>query len=333
MLTTAQEWSAEAHIKLMKDNKISTSILSITSPGTHLTPGNDEHAADMTRQTNEELATICEAHPEHFRFFASLPLPCVEESVEEVKYALDNLGAVGFTAMSNSNGIYLGDPSFDPIFAELNRRNAVVFIHPTSCNVFHHDCSDGMITVKPLDPIPRPMVEFAFDETRTVANLLLNNTLVKFPNVTIIMSHCGGTLPPMIDRIGIFGQFLGAPSNQSEAYKKILRENFYFDMAGFPFPEQIHGLLRLLGGERAASKRILYGSDFPYTPAPMVGGLCGDMDREFRKLFHFWQRNDINANNANKLFGFSRARKFEKDEDDEKSLSAVVASAKRYFCF
>jgi predicted TIM-barrel fold metal-dependent hydrolase len=319
----------------MRDNKISISILSITSPGTHLTPSNDEHAVEMTRQTNEELATICAAHPKEFRFFASLPLPCVKESVEEIGYALDTLGAVGFTVMSNSNSVYLGDPSLDPVFAELDRRRATVFIHPTSCNVLHHGCGDGMIPIQPLHPIPGPMVEFAFDETRTVASLLLNNTLVKYRNVTIIMSHCGGTLPPMIDRIGIFGQFLGAPSNQSDAFKKILRERFFFDMAGFPFPEQIHGLLRLLGGERAAAKRILYGSDFPYTPATMVGGLCNDMDREFKKLFHFWQRKDIQSGNAKKLFGLS-GRKFkqwlDEEEDEKMSPSAAGRTLKGFLC-
>jgi predicted TIM-barrel fold metal-dependent hydrolase len=318
----------------MKDNKISLSVLSITSPGTHLTLGDDEHAAEMTRQTNEELAGICAAHPDKFRFFASLPLPCVQESVEEIKYAMGTLGATGFTVMSNSNTVYLGDPTLDPVFAELNRHKATVFIHPTSCNIMH-ECSNDMITVKPLDPVPRSMVEFSFDETRTVASLLLNNTLVRYPNVTIIMSHCGGTLPPMIDRIGIFGKFLGAPGDQTDLYKKLLRERFFFDMAGFPFPEQIHGLLRLLGGERAASKRILYGSDFPYTGALLIGDLCSDMDKEFKKLFHFWQRNDINLGNAKKLFGLKGKSMVDEGPEPVKEMHSPSMSStlKDYFCF
>lgn len=317
----------------MEDNKISLSVLSITSPGTHLTPGDDEHAAEMTRQTNEELAGICASHPDKFRFFASLPLPCVQESIEEIKYAMGTLGAVGFTVMSNSNTVYLGDPVLEPVFAELNRHKATVFMHPTSCNIMHESDSD-MITVKPLDPIPRSMIEFSFDETRTVASLLLNDTLVRYPNVTMIMSHCGGTLPPMIDRIGIFGKFLGAPDDQTDLYKRILRERFFFDMAGFPFPEQIHGLVRLLGGERAASNRILYGSDFPYTNASLVGDLCSNMDREFKKLFHFWQRNNINLCNAKKLFGLSEKIIIkESNSVKEKQPTSMLRTLKDCFCF
>jgi predicted TIM-barrel fold metal-dependent hydrolase len=172
----------------MRDNDISISVLSITSPGTHLKPSNDELAVHVTRQTNEELAEVCAALPNEFRFFASLPLPCVKESIEEIGHALD-LGAVGFTVLSNSNGVYLGDPSLGPVFAELNRHHATVFIQPTTCNVLQHCCGDGVLAVKPLDPIPRSVVEFSFDETRTVAQLLLNNNLVRTRRSPSISSH------------------------------------------------------------------------------------------------------------------------------------------------
>jgi predicted TIM-barrel fold metal-dependent hydrolase len=132
--------------------------MNITSPGAHLTPGDDEQAVGMTRQTNEELAGICAAHPTEFRFSASLPLPCINESIDEIKYALETLGAVGFTVMPNSDGVYLGDPSLDQVFAELSRHHATVFIHPTSCTILNHGCGSGMITVNPFDHVPLPMM-------------------------------------------------------------------------------------------------------------------------------------------------------------------------------
>ena len=169
-----QSWSAEEHIAMMKELNISKSILSISSPGTNLKPMNFSACAKMTRSANEELSEVCTANPNYFLFFASLPLPSVPESLDEVDYALDNLGAVGFVLLSNTNGVYLGDKVLDPIFAKLNERKAIVFMHPTTCNlVIPQGSTEEVQAVKPLQQFPRPMMEFMFDETRAVANLLL----------------------------------------------------------------------------------------------------------------------------------------------------------------
>ncbi len=229
----------------MKKLNIKKSILSITSPGTHLSPSHDDQAAAQTRKTNEELSAVCVDHPAHFGFFASLPLPCVPESIAEIDYALDELGAVGFAVMSNANGAYLGDPALDPVFEKLNAREAVLFIHPTTCKELLAPEGD-LQTVKPLEEYPRPMMEFMFDETRAVANLLLSGTVSKYPHISFVMSHCGCAIPPLMDRIGGFGTLLGG-TNKSLEFRRLLRERFFFDLAGFPFPDQIHGLLRTLG--------------------------------------------------------------------------------------
>src|SRR5688500_4082605 len=116
----------------MRTLNITRSVLSITSPGTNLVPGNSEESAKQTRTTNEELASICASNPSDFSFFASLPLPQVAASLLEIDHALDHLGAVGFAVLSNAEGIYLGDEHLDPIFKKLNERKAVLFIHPTT---------------------------------------------------------------------------------------------------------------------------------------------------------------------------------------------------------
>ncbi|KAH9205497.1 hypothetical protein DL95DRAFT_348311 [Leptodontidium sp. 2 PMI_412] len=276
-------WSVESHLSLMKAHNISISVLSITSPGTYLSPGKSEDAAQITRETNEELASICSAHPESFRFFASLPLPSVEDSLKEIDYALDVLGAVGFALMSNAQGIYLGDPSLDRVLAKLDERKAVVFLHPSSCNLILPDPSTGgsKVEVVKVLPYPRPMMEFMFDETRTVANLLLSDSLVKYPNITYIMSHCGCTLPPIIDRIGAFDAIVHGRGNKSQDFKGLLQKRFFFDLAGVPFPDQIFGLVRMLGGKEKARSRLLYGSDFPFTPGEAVKGLVARMEAGF----------------------------------------------------
>ncbi|GAB0138784.1 hypothetical protein EsDP_00007007 [Epichloe bromicola] len=295
-------WSPEQHIALMKQLNITKSILSITSPGTHLTPYDDVRAAGMTRQVNEELSAICRDHPSHFRFFASLPLPSVDESIAEIDHAMDKLGAVGFALLSSANGIYLGDKVLDPVFAHLNSRQAVVFVHPTTCNVLATSgpgSRDEVQAVKPLGQYPRPMMEFMFDETRAIANLLLSGTVAKFPRITFIMSHCGCTLPSILDRIGAFGALTAGQENQSAEFRRLLRERFVFDLAGYPFPNQIHGLLRMLGAD--AEKRLVYGTDYPFTPERVVIGLAEQMKAGCEELFNSDQQNNVYLHNAERL--------------------------------
>jgi predicted TIM-barrel fold metal-dependent hydrolase len=288
----------------MKELKISKSILSISSPGTHLTPTDHSQGAKTTRSANEELSAVCTAHPDYFRFFASLPLPSVSDSLKEIDHALDNLGAVGFVVLSNANGVYLGDKILDPVFAKLNERKAVVFMHPTTCNLIPAQISgNGIQAVKPLEQFPRPMMEFMFDETRAVMNLLLSGTVAKYPHITFIMSHCGCALPALLDRVGGFAMLIGGPENQSDRFKNLLRERFFFDLAGFPFPDQIHGLLRTLG--RGGERRLLYGSDYCFTPAKKVVDLSRAMDMGCEELFGVDGLKAVYSGNAAKLFEIS----------------------------
>ncbi|KAM0344914.1 hypothetical protein ACHAPU_007047 [Fusarium lateritium] len=296
------QWSPEQHIALMDKLNISKSVLSITSPGTHLTPSNDGNAARLTRQVNEELSAICKQHPSHFRFFASLPLPLVAESIAEIDYALDRLGALGFAVLSNANGVYLGDDELDAVFAHLNTRKAVLFIHPTTCNILSSTGSGAqpqVQAVKPLEKYPRPMMEFMFDETRAVANLLLSGTVAKYPDIKFIMSHCGCALPSMLDRIGAFATLISGAESQTAEFQRLLRERFYFDLAGFPLPNAIHGLLRILG--EGAEKRLVYGTDYPFTPERLVVGLADVMDKGLEDIFDEAQRKAVYVENATSL--------------------------------
>ncbi|KAF3013324.1 hypothetical protein E8E14_011701 [Neopestalotiopsis sp. 37M] len=302
-------WSAEQHIAMMNKLGISKSILSITSPGTHLTPSDDLNAAQKTRQTNEELAAVCRAHPSRFGFFASLPLPSVADSLVEIDYALDHLGALGFAVLSNAHGVYMGDEVLEPVFAKLNERHAVLFIHPTTCNLLMEMGGAGdeqqQKQVQPVTPLARyarPVMEFMFDETRAVANLLMSGTVSRHENITFVMSHCGCTLPPILDRIGGFAALLSpGGANQSDEFRRLLKERFYFDLAGFVFPNQIHGLLRTLGD--GAEKRLVYGSDYPFTPEKVVNDLLGQFDQGCEKTFDADQREGINSGNAKRLLG------------------------------
>lgn len=291
-LTMAQEWSPQGHIQLMDRVGIKRSILSITSPGTHLKVGDFELTKRITRETNHEVAQVSREFPDRFGWFASLPLPDVESSLEEIDHALE-LGASGFALMTNVEGYYLGDSRFDPVFRKLNQQKTVIFIHPTQC------CSLGKPEIDtPLPHYPTPMMEFFFDTTRAVVNLLLTGTVTKFENLTFIVSHCGATLPPLVERISTFSTEILQSSERlsSEEIKELFRSRFLFDLAGMPFPDLIHGYLRVGGPDR-----LLYGSDYPYTPSKMVESLSQTMDMQLKDMFEETVIQKISFGNAQDL--------------------------------
>jgi len=178
-------WSAREHLAVMDRLGIATSLLSISSPGVHLA---DEAAApELVREVNEAGRRAVVDHPGRFGLLASLPLPDVDAALAEVAYCGDRLLVDGFALLTNVGSTYLGDPSREPIFDELNRRRARLFIHPTSPACWEHT-SFGR---------PRPMLEFFFDTTRAVVDLVLGGTIARHPDIEFIIPHAGATLPQL----------------------------------------------------------------------------------------------------------------------------------------
>src|SRR5208282_4146085 len=122
----APHWSVEATLAMMDRTGIATGMLSVSSPGVHF--GNDKNARLLARSVNEFAARMIGDHRGRFGGFASLPLPDVDGALAEIAYALDTLKLDGVVMLTNFNGVYLGDKRLDPVFDELNRRGAVVFI-------------------------------------------------------------------------------------------------------------------------------------------------------------------------------------------------------------
>ncbi|MCJ1298591.1 hypothetical protein MMC08_001381 [Hypocenomyce scalaris] len=290
---------------------ITKSILSITDPGTHLIPGDDELGRKLSRDCNTFAADLKRRRPDKFGFWASLPLPDVGSSLVELAYTLDELHADGICLLTNHHGRYLGDELFEPIYAELNRRKATVFIHPTQpCKA--HDGGTGCTSAMPLPKYPTGMFEFLFDTARAVINLFLSKTVERYPNITFIVPHAGGGLPPLIERFAsiatlISGSLLISPTGSansaqgmvlsSDTVKETFKRQFFFDLAGFTFPDQIHGLLRYVD-----SSRLLFGSDYCYTPSSIAVMLVEKMDQELVSIFEDTKiRDDILFFNAQKL--------------------------------
>jgi 6-methylsalicylate decarboxylase len=258
-------WSVDDHLQLMDENRIGRAMLSISSPGVHF--GDDRAAAELARHVNEFAAAVVAEHRDRFGFFASVPLPCVEAAVEEAVYAMERLGARGVVLMSNSAGLYLGDPELDPLWEALDQLRAVVFEHPTSPpNV------DAVTLGR-----PRPMLEFMFETTRTVTDLMFASVPERYPDIRFVIPHCGATLPVVVDRIELFRSLLpgshGRPASSLTTRQQLQR--FSYDLAGTPFPAAAGALIDVVG-----SGQVLYGSDYCWTPAMGVAHQVMLMEQE-----------------------------------------------------
>ncbi|MCX5254518.1 amidohydrolase [Streptomyces canus] len=254
-------WSVETHLDLMDRNAIETAMLSMSSPGVHF--GDDKAAGLLARRVNEHTADLTRDHPGRFGNFVSLPLPDVDASLEEIAFAYDELDADGVALLTHTHGVYLGDQRLEPVFAELDRRRAVVFLHPTSPVCWEQSALGR----------PRPMVEYIFDTARTVTDLVMAGVLTRHANLQVIVPHGGGAVPVLADRVNEFMRlFLPVEETPSLDAVQQLR-GLYYDMAGTAFPRQVPALLGLVDPDR-----VLFGSDYCWTPPPLADAHIAAID-------------------------------------------------------
>lgn len=277
-------WSEEDHLKFVEETNQRFSILSISTP--HINRGDDELSARLARTINDELSAVCRRHPDRFGFAMTLPIPAVEASIEEARRGFDELGAIGVKVPSNGHGIYLGDPSLEPLMAFLDERAAVVTIHPSLAPA----SPQGIFTAGPA-----PLFEYIVDTTRAVLNLMANGVIDRYPNIKWIVPHAGSFLPPIAHRLmGISKVLIPAglmqPINVMENLKSL-----YWDLAGDARPVMLEGLMKICD-----PTHLLYGSDTPYTPAPMILSKKNDLaaDPLIAPIVE-----DVFVNNAARLYG------------------------------
>ncbi|MFF4749172.1 amidohydrolase family protein [Streptomyces sp. NPDC002514] len=239
-------WSTADAIAMMDRQNIATGVLSVTSPGVHL--GDDAEARALARAVNEYGAEQVKDHPSRIGCFASVPLPDVDGALEEATYALDVLGADGVVLMSNTHGRYLGDPDFEPLWAELDRRSAVVFVHP------------AQPPMPLLAGTPAPLVDYVFDTTRSAVNMALAGVLSRHRDVKVVLSHGGGFLPYAAYRFSVLTSMAVEPGRDGDELLRDLKR-FFFDTALASGPSALPSLLAF-----AEPGHILYGSDWPFAP-------------------------------------------------------------------
>ncbi|PSN75320.1 amidohydrolase 2 [Corynespora cassiicola Philippines] len=300
-------WSVEAHLEMMEINNVSKSILSISSPGTHIVPGKDALGKNLTRHCNSYAAGLKKKYPDKFGFWASLPLPDVEAALEEIDKAVEE-GCDGFAMLTNYHGNYMGASALDPVLKKLNEIGATVFIHPTKPCIKHGAEVSSANTTDALpfgDQYPIPMFEFLFDTARSFINLFLTGTVERCPNITFIIPHVGGAMPPIYTRFISFAAVVpGGRVFDPKDIRRQLDHQFYFDLAGLAFDGETGGdgqLKAFVKGFDISYQRLLYGSDFPFTKTQFVKQFADRMKDGLEDLFDECERDAIYEKNAIKL--------------------------------
>lgn len=258
-------WNPETTLELMDRHGIAVAVLSVSTPGVHL--GDDAEARTMARDVNDYAAQMVRDHPDRFGFFATLPLPDVDGALAELERVVDTLGADGVVLLANHGGVYLGDPKFDPIFDELQRRKSITFVHPSL-----------VPGLAPIDGIPPFIADFLLDTTRAAVNLARTGTLERCPDVKILLSHAGGFVPYAAYRLSF-----AASSTGDAVHGRSLLQRFYFDIALSSSPTALPSLLAFTSPDH-----VTFGSDWPYAPEVAIGGMTSlyeayELDDETRE--------------------------------------------------
>jgi predicted TIM-barrel fold metal-dependent hydrolase len=242
----------------MDKSGIAVSIISLIQPAA--SSADAALSRRLARESNEYAVRIARDHPGRFGSFATLPLLDADGSLKEIEYALDTLKADGVGLMTSYENKYLGDESFAPVWAELNRRKAVAYTHPLT-----PDCCRN--TVKGLPP---GVVEYATDTTRTIASLVFSGTAARYPDIRWIFSHSGGTMPFLLSR------FTRQEVDMKERAKErmpngVMHElrKFHYDTAQGNHSGALAALMKVV-----APSQVLFGTDFPFRDgAEEIAGL------------------------------------------------------------
>jgi 6-methylsalicylate decarboxylase len=240
-------WSCAGALSFLDDAGIDVAITSISPPGAHV--GDDARARALARRCNELTAELVRGRPDRFGGFACLPLPDADGALAELAYALDDLHLDGVVLFSNACGTYLGDPQFTPLFDELQRRAAVVFLHP---NPAPDPSADAL-------GLPDSLIDYPADTTRAIARRHYGNTFARTPDVRYIFSHGGCTVPYLAGRFAIIDAMrviAGAEAGPAaaEAFRRL-----YWDTALSWCDPMLHMLRDVVGIDR-----VVFGSDYPY---------------------------------------------------------------------
>lgn len=291
------QWVLSEDLEDMDRAGVATALLSITTPGFYF--GNTDDVRRVTRECNEAAAKLRSDYPGRFGSFAAIPMGDTDGALREMEYALDTLNAEGLGVFSNyDHNKWLGDPIFDAVWQEANRRGAVVYVHPAPA-----DCCRNL-----NQGVPATWIEYGADTGRTIASLILSGTTSRYPDIKFIFSHGGGVVPFVVERFlggtaeevipGIVTKGQGGPGVVGGNYpervpKGTLYElrKMYYDTAQASNPVAMQAVKQVAG-----SSQILFGTDYWYrTAAETARGLDNN------EVFTAQELRAINRGNAERI--------------------------------
>jgi predicted TIM-barrel fold metal-dependent hydrolase len=274
----ARDWTVENSLEDMDSAGVATAVLSVTTPGFWM--GHHGQMLRLARSCNDYGAKLVQDHQGRFGLFAGLPMLDADASLREIEYALDVLKADGIGLFTSYGDRWLGDPVFDAVFEELDRRRAVVYTHPIA-----PDCCHNLIP-----GIGDAVIEYCTDTTRAIARMLFTGSMTRWQNIRFIWSHAGGTVPFLSERLIRAGS---GPDMAARLPRGVLPElqRCYYDVAQAAHPMALAALTRMV-----ATSQILFGTDYPYRQSGEYVEFLSDFP-DFTEA----DRRAINRENALKL--------------------------------
>jgi 6-methylsalicylate decarboxylase len=263
-LANQARWSVEGALSLMDANEIAVTVLSAPGAANY---AEDKEAIEISRRINEALAEIVAKHPTRFGAVATLPGKTMDGSVSEMAYALDTLKMDGVSTLTSVDDIYLGDSRFDPWFEEMNRRKVTLFMHPTVVSAS-----------LPVDlKIDISILEFMFDTTRMLTNMVFTGAKRRFSDIRMISTHAGGTVPYLVSRIQTLELAFGPGPNRTPLTAEEIKEgfsSFYYDLTAGTSRAQLCAIRDLV-----PASQLLIGFDSPYMPEWSLGPAIRDLEQ------------------------------------------------------
>lgn len=241
-------WTPRYSLEQMDQNGVATAIGSMTSPGIWF--GDNAEGRKNARDCNEYGAKLVQDFPGRFGMWGAIPLPDTDGSLREIEYIYDTLKLDGIGLLTSyDDGKLLGHPNFAPVLEELNRRKAVIFVHPTvSC------CA------MPVRHVNRVAIDFPTDTTRTITDLIYSGSLMRFPNIRWIFSHGGGTVLMLEARLAGGGltveeRAATIPNGFEHELQKL-----YYDVASV----SLSAVAMAAVFKGIPKEHLLFGSDIPF---------------------------------------------------------------------
>jgi predicted TIM-barrel fold metal-dependent hydrolase len=233
-------------IEAMDRTGLAAAVVSVASPGAYF--GDIAFTRRLVRAVNEDLARVVTDNPRRFAAVGLVSLPDVDAALQDLAYALDTLKLDGILLLTHTGDRYLGSLDDAPLYAEIDRRKAVVVVHPK------RPATTGWAQFN----FPDGYSELAFETYRAIANLHWNGMFARYPNIRWLMPHAGGVTPFLAFRLSGMDD-IPAVRERSPGGVDAMLKGLYYDIAQATHPAPMRALM-----EVADPSRVMFGTDFPF---------------------------------------------------------------------